>query len=295
MRTHNPRLFYTIIMLLAVIFWSSAFVEIRVALHHGFHPGSLAFFRYGVAAVVLLIFCAKRIKPKNKLSIKEWIFAIVVGLMGIAIYSVCLNIGELRVSAGISAFLISQESVLMLLFCMWFFKEKTSLLAWFGIILSVFGIALIAWSKSHNIENLYAVFWVMGATICAALYSVLQRRVVPKIGSIQFIMYAIISSAILLSVIFLPQFIRDSSSIDGIGYSAAIYLAVVPGILGYWLLSVAAPNLPIGHVAAMLFLIPVFTTLMGAFILGEIPVGLALDGAVITLIGAIWTQYANKA
>ena len=290
-----PRFFYTSLLLLAVVFWGSAFVGIRIALHHGFHPGSLAFFRYTVAAIVLLFVCGKWLKPKNKLTLREWVFMIFVGLMGIAFYSVTLNIGEMEVSAGIAAFIVSQESVIMLLLCMWFFKEKTPLRAWLGIALSVIGIALIAWSKSHNIESLLAVLWVLFAAIFAALYNVLQRKIVPKVGSIQFIMYAIFASAIFLCVLYLPQLISDWHAIDATGFAAASYLAIVPGIFGYWLLSVTAPNLPISHVSALLFLIPVVATLLGAVVLGEIPAYLALLGGGLTLLGAIWTQLSNRA
>ena len=109
-----------------------------------------------------------------------------------------------------------------------------------------------------------------------------------------FIMYAIFASAIFLCVLYLPQLISDWHAIDATGFAAASYLAIVPGIFGYWLLSVTAPNLPISHVSALLFLIPVVATLLGTVVLGEIPVYLALLGGGLTLLGAIWTQLSNR-
>ncbi|PIQ42785.1 MAG: hypothetical protein COV52_06150 [Gammaproteobacteria bacterium CG11_big_fil_rev_8_21_14_0_20_46_22] len=287
----SPRFFYTALLALAVIFWGGAFVGIRVAVLNGFDPGALALARYGLAALIMLPFLRRRLKPVAPVSLRAWPLIILTALCGVGIYGVCLNRGETHVGAGIASFIISQESVVMVVLGFFLLQEKTSPLSIVGIIIGLVGVALICFSQRHQAHGLVGIAWVFAGAVFASFYNVMIKRVVPRVGAMQFTFYALLASTVFLAVFYVPDLLRTVQHVNAKGWVAMLYLAIFPGIVSYSLMSIAGPKLPVSHIGAMLFLNPVIATLLGWWVLGEVPNTQALAGGVLALFSAVWIQF----
>lgn len=287
----NPRLFYTALLALAVIFWGGAFVGIRVAVLNGFDPDALALARYGLAALIMLPFLARRIKPITPISLRTWSLIVLTSLCGVGLYGLCVNRGEMHVGAGIASFIISQESVIIVILGFFLLKEKLSPLAILGIIAGIIGVGLISFSQRGQAYGLLGVAWVFAGAVFGSFYCVVIKQVIPRVGAMQFTFYALLISAIFLAIFYVPNLLHSVQHVNAKGWVAMLYLVIFPGIVSYSLMSIAGPKLPVSHVGAMLFLNPVVATLLGWWVLGEVPNAQALAGGVLALLSAVWIQF----
>src|SRR3990167_9664091 len=127
----------------AILSWSSSFVFIRLALED-YAPGDLALFRYLIVSSVMLIFyfgLKKRYKPTFQEFLKLFFF----GVIGIGFYMLLLNYAEKTVTASITSFVIGINPVVTLLIARFFSNERIAARQWWGVIIGVVGLTIIAW------------------------------------------------------------------------------------------------------------------------------------------------------
>ena len=268
-----------------VISWSSSFVFIRVALK-SYSPGDLALFRYLIVSAVMLIFYF-RLKVRHKPTLREAIQLFFLGFFGIGLYMLALNYGEITVSAGITSFIISMNPVVSILWAALFLKEKISFKRWIGITISVIGIFIIAADKIHQAAFNQGMLMLLFAVVCAGVYNVGQKPLLKKFHPIE---VAAISawSGTLAMLVFTPSLIHTIPQATWHATSAIIYLGVIPGAIGYLAWSIAmSSNTPASKTVLTLYTLPLFSTLLGWLILGEMPAMLALVGGCIALLGAL--------
>lgn len=269
--------------------WASAFVFIRIGLK-GFHPGSLALFRYLIASggmFFLYIFSTKR----SRVALKDIIPLLLTGIVGIGIYNITLNYGELTVTSGISGFIVSLIPVGVMLLAVLFLKEKVSTQGWVGMGVCVLGIILISVAHTSGQEVMdQGVIFLLIAAFSGAIYSVLSRSLAVKYRPIELTSF-IIWGGTLVMLIYLPQLKKDLATASLEATLAGVYLGIFPAIVAYAAWSYVLRQIPASKASSFLFSLPLIATLLGWLLLGEVPDLLALVGGVIALTGAF---IANK-
>ena len=88
-------------VLFVVLVWGSAYVGIRAGLE-SYSPGGLALLRFLVASVAVFLIYIRREK-RQTMSLRDLSLAFTTGIVGIGIYNISLNYGELIVPAGMAA------------------------------------------------------------------------------------------------------------------------------------------------------------------------------------------------
>ena len=100
-----------IVLLGAIVFWASAFADIRAGLQH-FSPTSVALGRFVVASLIFVAVAFVRgIKfPKGRdlLTVAFW-----GGFLSISVYHFCLNTGEETVQAGVASVIVSLSPIMI--------------------------------------------------------------------------------------------------------------------------------------------------------------------------------------
>ena len=287
-RKSNRTFILTLLGLLTVSLWASAFVGIRYGLH-GYHPGSLALLRYLVASFcsLLILFYQKGITRPNLLK-KDFILIALSGGLGIGIYNIALNFGEMTLSAAIASFTIAQAPVLATILAVCFLGERLKPVGIIGILISMMGVGLIAYSRI-NMSGSHAtgvgLFYIFVAVACSASYSVLQKPVLNRLHPLQAVCYAIwVGTTILL--IYLPQLIQDIQTAPLGATLIAIYMGIFPAALAYFLWGYLLAQDSIARQAAMLYFLPLITMFFGWIFLGEVMPMLAVAGGFVALVGA---------
>lgn len=275
---------------IAILSWSSSFVFIRLCLY-SYSPGVLALFRYLIVSATMLIFYF-RLPKRTKPTFNELLQLFFLGFFGIGLYMIALNYGEITVTASIASFIIGMNPIVSMLWAMFFFHEKISLKRWLGVFVSVIGLGIIAAATVHHGTLSWGMAVILFAVLCAGTYNVAQKPLLIRFHPVE---VAAISAwtGTLAMIVFFPSLLRQVPHASWQATSSVIYLGVIPGAIGYaaWSYAVCS-EIPASKVVLSLYLLPLFSTLLGWLMLGEMPSAMELIGGCIVLAGAIFaTRY----
>lgn len=273
------------LLIFGVTTWASAFVGIRYALK-GYQPGSLALLRYLVASAFVFLIYQKNKKTYPKPKKKDFPLYFLSGVLGIGLYNIALNTGEIHISAGITSFIVAQMPILTTLLAILFLKEAPKKSLWLGMILSIIGTYLIAISVHSSTTHHLAGFWlVIVATFSSAFYSVLQKPLLKRTNPIQLVSYSIWCGTLMLFIYF-PELFHDIQHASIGPTLTVIYLGIFPGVLGYLIWTYALSIIDTSKASSVLYLSPFIATMLGWLLLRERPNHLEIIGGVIALSGA---------
>ncbi|MCL2654484.1 MAG: DMT family transporter [Coriobacteriia bacterium] len=283
-------------ILTTLLFWGSSFAVIRYGLASpanpgGFHPGALALFRFGTAAVVALgyLIITRQGLPRAR---DLWRIAL-AGLLGISVYHFCLNFGEQVVPAGAASIIIAFAPIFVALISARFLKERLGGWGWLGVVCSFAGVCLVGFTGAAGFRiNIHALA-VMGSALATAIYFVLSKELLKRYSGIQLTSYAIIAGALFL-LIFAPQLIGDARHASTGATMAALYIGVFPGFIAYALWGVALSRLPATQVTVFLNAEPLFAAAIAWIWLGEVPSHLVAIGAILAIAGVLMVQLMDN-
>lgn len=274
-----------------VVLWASAFVGIRIGLT-GYTAGALALFRFSIASISILILYF-RIPRRKPIKLADLPKILITGIIGIGVYNIALNYGEITVPAGIASFIIGMMPVVTIIISAIFLKEPVYFRMWIGVAISLIGLAIIAFGEHSGVAFDYGVVTIFISAICGGFYSTIQRHSTKKFTPIEITAFAMWSGTLFL-LIFTPQLIQQIPHAPLKATLAAIYMGIFPGALGYAAWSYVLTHMPASRAAPILYAIPIVTTLLSFLILGEFPAWLSLIGGLIALAGAIFVKLVRS-
>lgn len=259
-----------------VVSWAGIFPLTRFGLRW-FAPFDLVALRLIATALALasvLVFMRPRIPRARELAALA-----VCAFFGIALYNLLLSWGLVTLSAGAASFLTNTIPIFTALLSFVINGERLSGLSLAGMLIAFAGIAILASGQPGGFSFGSGAMLVLGATICSALYIVLQRRLVHSFSPLETATWLMLLSAAFLLPFSMPA-IEAAFAAPPAGLLVVLLLAIVPGALGQiaWLRVLKA--VPAGRAASLLFLIPPLATVFGVLLLGEtVSIQLVAGGA----------------
>lgn len=266
---------------ITILLWASSFAAVRASLQ-AFTPGHIALFRFLIASVLLAVFTLiTRIKlPK----LKDIPVIFLLGFLGIAAFHTAQNYGQVTVTAGSAAMIISAVPIFTAMLATIFLRERLKLWGWLGIIISFLGVSLIALGEREGVKFDPGVITLLLAAIAAATYFVLQKPYFIRYSALQLVTYLIWAGTLFL-LVFTPGLIEELTNAPIEATVATIYLGIFPSAVAYVTWSYALSRAPASIVASFLYLQPVFAVIIAWIWLNEIPVLISIIGGVITILG----------
>ena len=290
----EPRTWLSIAGLL--LLWASAFAGIRAGMRlspsgavgpDGYGPGELALLRFGTASTVLALYALTRrmrLPERSELPLIG-----LTGFLGISVYHVALNFGEMTVQAGAASLLISAAPVFTALLSVAVLKERLTGIGWLGILLAFAGVALIALSGGRGLHFTPGALLILLAATVAAVYSILSKQLLRRHAALEFTCYSIWAGTLPL-LVFLPGLLRRLPVAAPPATFAVIYLGIFPAAIAYVLWNYALARMPASLLSSFLYLSPVLASLIAWVWLGEVPTLLTLVGGAIAILGVILVQ-----
>jgi len=273
-----------------LIFWASAFAGIRVGLN-GYSPGNLVILRFLIASAVLLIYAViTRMPFPEKKDLPMLLF---LGFIGITVYHLALTYGELRVTAGSASLLIASAPVFTAILAIFILKERISIWGWAGVLLSFFGVGLVARGEGDSVSFEPAAFLILLAAISASFYFVLQKPYLKKYSPLQFTAYAIWSGTF-FQLFFLDGLVQNIKNAPIESTLAIIYMGIFPAALAYISWTYVLSRIPASLAGSYLYLSPVLAIFIAWIWLGEVPVFLSLVGGFLALMGVVIVNIWGK-
>jgi len=285
-------------LLLTAIFWGGTFVAGRLVAQN-IGPYSIAFLRFTIASVLLLLltWIIEGTLPKLKKS--QIIPVILLGIIGIFIYNVMFFKGLKIIEAGRASLIIATCPIFITICSAMFLKEKINLVKGLGIVISVCG-AIIVISKG-NLSRIFGGGLGLGELyiFCCVLswvtYSLIGKAVMKNLSPLVSVSYssAVGAIALLVPALFegLAQNITSQSSLEWLCIS---YLGVFGTVIGFVWYYQGVER--IGPTKAGLFInfVPISAILCAFFILKE-PITVSLMiGAALVISGVYLTNRTAK-
>ncbi|MEY4059185.1 MAG: hypothetical protein RL551_424 [Pseudomonadota bacterium] len=287
---------------LATIFWAGNAIAGRV-LVGSISPIALSTVRWGLAALILLPFGWKVFKPSSALWQNKSRF-LVLGLLGVGSYNVLLYLA-LQTSTAINVTLIGASMpIWMLLIGAVLYQVKPTLLQMLGALVSLVGVTVVLTrgepASLLSMEVVMGDLFIMLATILWAFYSWMISRPGESTERqwpwAEFLM-AQVFIGFMWTMLFEGVEIATGHAFIDLNYwtgALIVFVAIGPSLIAYrcWGLGVNGA----GPTVAAFFanLIPLFTALLSAAILGDPPQlfhGLAF---VLIVVGILVSSTARK-
>jgi drug/metabolite transporter (DMT)-like permease len=279
-----------------LLLWASAFAGIRAGLRltpagvpgpDGYGPGELALLRFGTASAALALYAlARRMRLPARADLPQIGLA---GFLGISVYHVALNFGEVTVNAGAASLLISAGPVFTALLSSLFLKERLTKVGWGGILLAFAGVSLITVSGGRSVRFSPGALLILLSAAVAAIYSILSKRSLRRYTALEFTCYSLWAGTLPL-LIFLPGLLRQVHRAAPPATLAVVYLGLFPAAIAYVLWNHALARMPASLLSSFLYLSPVLASAIAWVWLGELPALLTLVGGAIAILGVILVQ-----
>jgi drug/metabolite transporter (DMT)-like permease len=247
-------------------------------------PTISGFYRLAFSSLILLPFFLLRTSKKNRITHSNIIFPILGGLFT-AFDFAFWNSAVLYTSASNATLLGNTAPIWVALVTILIFRKRLPSGFWIGLILTLFGAALVLSSDflihpRLGLGDLMAI----AAGFFYAGYLLSTQRGRESLDPLSYMTIMVICATLItffINIIFGFSFTGYSQQ----SWLVFLLLALVSQILGYMSISYALGHLPASVVAPTMIGQPILTTILAIPLLGELPKTFQLFGGLIALAG----------
>lgn len=270
-------------LVLMALFWSGVFPAIHIVLET-FGLFTSVFLRFSAAALVLLALLRWQEGRLRRLSPREAVLVVGLGLLGIAIYNSMFTAGLARVEASRAALIVPTNPAFTALFAAWFLKERIGRARVAGIALSVLG---AVWVLGRGDLRSFVTFEFGAGELILVLcifiwsaYTILGRVALSTLSPLALTAYVMAAGALPIAV---PAYFEHASltAVSWRSWAALGYLIVFGTVIPFLWFSEGVKALGAARASQFISLVPPLAVAEAVLILGEpftpaLGVGMAL-------------------
>lgn len=277
-------------LLLTAFFWGGTFIAGRM-IAENVGPFSAAFLRFSIASVFLGVFIWRNNSNFPRLTPKQWVSILFLGMTGVFAYNVFFFKGLGLIEAGRAAVIIATTPVLIGSLSALMFKERLSLLNGMGILLSISGAVIVIsrgrpdviWQGGLGLGE----YFIFGCVCSWVAFSLIGKTVMNSLSPLVAIFYASLVGAVAL---LLPALVEGLlKQVPGyllVDWWSLFYLGFFGTVIGFVWYYQGIQS--IGPTRAGLFInfVPISAVLLAFLILNEPLTVSLLTGTLLVCIGA---------
>ncbi|MBO0613522.1 MAG: hypothetical protein RL122_1014 [Pseudomonadota bacterium] len=262
-----------LLLVLTILFWAGNFNLAR-AIHVDVPPLGLSFWRWAVAALILLPFAWSAMRGALPLAQTHWRLVLALAVLGIAGFNSLVYVGLQTTTATNGVLLQSVTPITMILLASWVLHEKSHAWQWLGIGVSLLGVLVIITRADVSVLQQLAFnrgdVWIVAATLDWSLYTVLLRKLPEGLKGLPILGFTVSLGALAI----LPLYVYESVTFQIMPFTALsvasiAYVAVFPSLLSYMFWNHATQRLGVSRTGQFSHLMPVFGILLATLLLGE--------------------------
>lgn len=278
-----------------MVFFGMSFISTKVALTR-YGPITIIFFRLVISSLVLILFDflfrKEPVFPKGHLK-----FFLLLAFFQPLLYFLAENFGLKQVPASIAAIIIGTIPVITPIFSRIFVKERLTLIAFFGLILSFIGVTMIVGSGRASGEFRWiGIILLFGAVGADVGYVITLKKAPSRYSSLTIVK----TQNILGAFMFFPLFLLFegkaclATPFQFTVFAHIIFLAVFPSSLAYIFLSNGVRRIGVNRTNIFANTIPIFTAVFSFFILDERFTIVKITGIGVVLTGVLLAQIRRR-
>ncbi|WP_233840051.1 DMT family transporter [Dyella sp. 2HG41-7] len=276
---------------IALVTWSSAYAAIAYALA-SFTPGEVALARLAIGSLCFAaLLAAKRVAMPQR---RDWPQLAVLGVFGLTVYHLCLNVAETRIASGTAAILISLVPAATAALSAVWIGERLSPRMIAGLFVALIGVVLVVLASGKQVTFQPMAALVLVSVLSSAVFFVGQKPLFVRnnmIGVTAFGFFAGTLGALPFGL-GLPHALATAPWSH---IAALLWLGIAPTFVGYLAWNAALHRASASQVSSFIYFSPPIAVLIGWVWLGERPGLLTLVGGAITVGGVALANAKRRA
>lgn len=288
-----------LLLILTTLFWAGNFNLAR-AVSTQVPPLGLSYWRWAIAALVLLPFVWKHLASTWSVFKQNWLLVGALALLGITGFNSLVYLGLQTTTAVNGVLMQSVCPIFIIILAAFLVGEKATALQWLGIIISLIGVVIIL--IQGDIQVLKTLSFTKGdlivllAVLSWALYTVLLRKLPLALKGLPILGYTILLGSMMILPLYLYEtfYLNHPMPINWVSIGSVAYVAVFPSLLAYWFWNYATAKLGASRTGQFTHLIPVFGLTIATLLLGEHLHGFHWVGGALVALGLILSNWQPK-
>jgi drug/metabolite transporter (DMT)-like permease len=281
------------LLVLTTLFWSGHFVLSR-GMHAEIPPLGLSFWRWAVALLILSCFSLRHLWAERRIAGRNLRFICIQGLLGVAGFNSLIYLA-MQTTTAINAVLVNSCIPVLIAVCSWLlYRESMTPRQCLGVLVSLCGVMLII-ARGEMIHLLQVDFnrgdlLVLLAALCWALYSANLKRYPQELHPFAYQLGIVIIGLIALVPFYLLEVYSGKTfAITPSTVVTILYVAIFASILAFIFWNRAVRIVGANKAGPFIHLMPVFSTILAVFFLGENLHVYHMYGALLIFCGILMT------
>lgn len=266
----------TLTMLAAAVpplLWAGNFIVGR-AVRNDVSPLTLVFARHLLAFLCLLPFCWRHLSTEALQYWQARWFLLRTSLSGMVLFNVLIYFGLQTTHATNALLFNSAIPVLIAVFSLLLFQQRTSAKQLVGLAVSMAGVLAIVsrgqWDALLHMQFSNGDGLVLAGVASFALYSIWLRDLPARLHRLS----VVCAQFLVASILLLPAYAWDVVGGDGMSWSwsnaaAIAYVAIGSSVIATVFYAASVRRFGAGQASLSIHLIPMFGAFMSALLLGE--------------------------
>lgn len=231
--------------------------------------------RFAVASLLLAGLLMLLQKPWPRLSARGWRLLLVQALIGSVGYSALLLLGLELTSASDASVVTGALPAMAAVLALVVLKEKLTPSRWLAVALATAAMVLLnsgsaAGTASAGPNHLLGNALVLGAVACEAVFLLVNKRLDEPIDPLwTAALMSTLSFALCLPVAVVQTLVGHPAAVPHAALLAAVYYAVVPTTLGFWLWYAGSSRVSGSQAGLFTTFLPLSGLALAALALGE--------------------------
>ena len=261
-------------------------------------PISLAFWRWVVAFLILFVFTHKEIFEKKKYIQTEFFQIFFLGATSAGICGAFPFIAGTTTTVLNMGIIYSSSPIFIVLFSFLVFKNNLTIIQIIGFILSLFGVLFISCKGSLNVLlNLNfnsGDFWILGASISWALYSVYQIKFKSNFSIFARVtLISLLGTLSLFPFLFVESYFFYEPNFNNDALNWVLFAAISPSIIAFFLYANLQKKVGTNLAGFVVYLYPIYGSIYGYLIFDESFKFYHVIGAIFVISGIYFCRNLN--
>ena len=293
----NPLSLVYLKLILTTIIWGGTFIAGRIAVQD-VGVFSIAFLRFAIATLLLLAINAHQ-GHVQKLTFKQWVGIVFLGLTGILAYNAFFLGGLKLLPASRASLIVALNPIAIALSSAIIFRESLSKLKLFGILISLTGVSIIL-SKGNPIDLIKTGIetgdlLLFGCVASWVSYTLIGKQVLKTVSNLTATTYSCLVGAIALLPIALKEgLLADLPKLSlNAGFSTA-YMGVFGTVIAFLWYSEGIRKLGTTRTGIFTNLVPTTAVLISVFGFGEPLTTYIVIGGTLVISGVLCTNLSSS-
>lgn len=295
----SPLLITYIKAFVTVVIWGAGFVFTKMALVD-FTPVQIVFIRFGIGVLILGL----TVLMRKEFRLPKWDelgYLALIGFIGVTLHQWLQATGLVTAQATVTAWIVATIPVFSMILGVLFLKESTTKLSVLGVIFSAIGVLLVV--TKGDFRSIFSGsfgttgdFLILISAVNWAVFSILSRSGLRKFPPALMMFYVMFFGWLMSGIWFViaGDFFVTPYQFSTPGILSILALGVFGSGVAYITWYDALKDLPVYQLSVFIYIEPIITMILAAYLLHEAINLPTILGGIITVAGIVLVNRNNN-